>query len=365
MYPGTACQICSFVSENNHALIEHISDNHEKVLVFLLKKEGLLLPPNPSKKDKTPPVEVKNETGDAMATSDAIATSNDIGIAIDAISTASDPIATRDPIATTIDPIATIDDANATTFDIIATKMEITESPILETVDSVDLALSVDAENKRPVSENVHNGLICYLCDEDLNNTSPDEIRQHLCNHYQPELDSKFVSNTTSLVKVDGKYVCSKCGKMEEDKFDFLDHMGIFHNAVDEFIPEKFRDSFIGKKQIILQAGSSMARKCAIPGCKRTLLTKEIYLMHLIYSHFRERLDAEFSKDFTEENTMCPICKVSLAVNKSGFMKHLGVVHEMGLKYIKEAYTEENTHNLVEISDMEEEETAAVCPNNS
>ena len=75
----------------------------------------------------------------------------------------------------------------------------------------------------------------CFICEENL---QPGDVLKHLCNHFILELDKKYsVDQTTD----EGLFSCSKCGNTFEDKFDFLDHMGILHKGVEEFIPVQYR----------------------------------------------------------------------------------------------------------------------------
>merc|ERR1711963_441549 len=80
----------------------------------------------------------------------------------------------------------------------------------------------------------------CFICEEKL---EPSDVLKHLCNHFILELDRKYqdVNQTTD----ESLFSCAKCGNDFEDKFDFLDHMGILHKGVVEFVPEKYRDLFV------------------------------------------------------------------------------------------------------------------------
>ena len=63
VYPGSQCTICDKDCQHPSWLLRHISIKHEKVLVYLLAKEGLFLPPKASKvkyETKIPEVEDKN-----------------------------------------------------------------------------------------------------------------------------------------------------------------------------------------------------------------------------------------------------------------------------------------------------------------
>jgi hypothetical protein len=55
-YPGLTCIVspCRHVATTNDKLAEHISQQHEKVLQFILMKDGLLLPPVEANVQKTP-----------------------------------------------------------------------------------------------------------------------------------------------------------------------------------------------------------------------------------------------------------------------------------------------------------------------
>ena len=75
----------------------------------------------------------------------------------------------------------------------------------------------------------------CFICDENL---LPCDVLKHLSNHFIVELDKKYANNQTTE---EGLLWCSECQKMFEDKFDFLDHMGILHGGLEEFIPLQYR----------------------------------------------------------------------------------------------------------------------------
>ena len=75
----------------------------------------------------------------------------------------------------------------------------------------------------------------CFICEENL---QPCDILKHLCNHFILELDKKYSVKQTSSRSL---FSCQKCEKTFEDKFDFLDHMGILHKGVEEFIPVQYR----------------------------------------------------------------------------------------------------------------------------
>ena len=75
----------------------------------------------------------------------------------------------------------------------------------------------------------------CFICEETL---QPFDILKHLCNHFILELDRKYVFNQRPE---GGLFSCNQCEKMFEEKFDFLDHMGILHKGVEEFVPVQYR----------------------------------------------------------------------------------------------------------------------------
>ena len=75
----------------------------------------------------------------------------------------------------------------------------------------------------------------CFICEETL---QPCDILKHLCNHFILELDRKYSVNQASSESL---FSCTKCENTFEDKFDFLDHMGILHKGVEEFIPAQYR----------------------------------------------------------------------------------------------------------------------------
>ena len=75
----------------------------------------------------------------------------------------------------------------------------------------------------------------CFICEENL---QPCDILKHLCNHFILELDRKYSVNQASSESL---FSCTKCENTFEDKFDFLDHMGILHKGVEEFIPAQYR----------------------------------------------------------------------------------------------------------------------------
>ena len=76
----------------------------------------------------------------------------------------------------------------------------------------------------------------CFICEEKL---EPCDVLKHLCNHFILELDKKYqeVDQTTDQ----SLFSCTKCEKTFEDKFDFLDHMGILHKGVVDFVPVQYR----------------------------------------------------------------------------------------------------------------------------
>lgn len=62
VYPGSQCTICDKDCQQPSWLLRHISIKHEKVLAYLLAKEGLLLPPKASKgKNETTMPEVEDK----------------------------------------------------------------------------------------------------------------------------------------------------------------------------------------------------------------------------------------------------------------------------------------------------------------
>ena len=79
----------------------------------------------------------------------------------------------------------------------------------------------------------------CFLCEENLTDQSDDQVLEHLTNHYQPELDEKYISDTES--KQEAVFQCPDCGKIFSDKLDFLDHMGVTHRAVEDLVPFQYR----------------------------------------------------------------------------------------------------------------------------
>ena len=76
----------------------------------------------------------------------------------------------------------------------------------------------------------------CFICEEKL---EPCDVLKHLCNHFILELDKKYQEGDQTTDE--SLFSCAKCQDLFVDKFDFLDHMGIHHKGVVEFVPVQYR----------------------------------------------------------------------------------------------------------------------------
>ena len=187
-YPGTQCPVfrrgqdCNHISSTNENLLEHIALEHERILDCLLQKDNLTLPPNRAKSSKVS-------------------------------SPRSIPVVGGGNIPDNKSPDKT------TNQSLLVSK---TPAPT-----SNDITVKSEPEQKK-----------CYLCEEDFSTCSEDSVLEHFCNHYQLDLDGKYVSQSEAA---NSEFNCPQCGKTILDKLDFLDHIGVEHRGVVEFIPETFR----------------------------------------------------------------------------------------------------------------------------
>lgn len=208
----------------------------------------------------------------------------------------------------------------------------------------------------------------CFLCEEDLTDHSDNQVLEHLTNHYQPELDEKYISDTES--KQETVFQCPECGKIVSDKLDFLDHMGVAHRAVEDLVPFQYRSVSSLKPlshHLLQECPVRQADVCLQPLLPRGRVHQEHGdqgahprppphgpLPVKDHTTVRKRLGWLgkgflthcFFADFSPTDCVCPICKSRLPSSWSQFMKHIAVTHEVVLKFVDE----ENYHQTIKDS---------------
>jgi len=327
VYPGVECKIspCTYFATTNTELIKHLAFSHEKVLRFLLEKDNLFLPPKTNvvsqstvriKKETLKEIYIKEELEDKKKSTECESSLEDN--ALDEI----DPYVQNETKGKKHD---------------IASEACSKKVPYEE---SIPITSTGDVPKYKE----------CFLCHEDLTADSDDGILEHLCHHFQVELDEKYVKKDNPENTM---FKCTKCGKEFVDKLDLLDHLGILHRCVKDFVPAQHWSSLFGARQIRVKAGAANSHQCPVQGCSRHLHTKELALIHMLNVHYMARIEREYEKEAAQENRVCPICNAKFHSNKVSLLKHIGVFHEKVMKYVEEDKEKDSINSLM-TSDSED-----------
>merc|ERR1712126_461335 len=118
---------------------------------------------------------------------------------------------------------------------------------------------------------------------------------------------------------------CPKCEKYFNTADKFLLHIGVAHKQVLQFIPERLKSNF-GKPEV---SSISSEFSCPLEQCNRSCETRKQFLLHLLMDHYEEKLRKEFGEASESKDGQCIICDRRLPLNRTGFLKHIGVDHEL------------------------------------
>lgn len=168
----------------------------------------------------------------------------------------------------------------------------------------------------------------CYLCNKSFTTENDNEILMHMSRHYKLELQINFIERPESTWKKNNK--CPKCDEYVESEEEFVMHIGVIHQQVLQYIPERLKNTFLRSK---VKTNSDFL--CPLEHCDRNCDTRQKLLLHLLMNHYEQKLTEEFGKSFEKNNGQCLICDRKLPLNKTGYLKHIGVEHELVIEYLE------------------------------
>ena len=146
----------------------------------------------------------------------------------------------------------------------------------------------------------------CGLCDKRPNRPR----RSDLYCHYST---AHFSESLKQFINVEKKS-CNICGKKIRDMFQLLNHVGVVHGKVEQFLDPAFH---IPKRQKIYD---QKHYKCNI--CQKGSSSRKNLKMHIAVRHCKE----EFKQFIDEKQLLCNICQY-----KSNYIWnlriHVGTVH--------------------------------------
>lgn len=168
----------------------------------------------------------------------------------------------------------------------------------------------------------------CYLCDKNFTSENDEAILKHMSSHYKLELQFNYIDRPEATWKLNNK--CPKCDKYVETADMFVMHIGVIHQQVLQYIPERLKNTFIRAKVI-----KETPFICPIEYCDRSCETRQQLLLHLLMNHYEEKLTQEFGEASETNDGQCIICDRKLPFNKTGYLKHIGVEHELVIEYLE------------------------------
>jgi len=180
--------------------------------------------------------------------------------------------------------------------------------------------------------------LRCFLCKKDFNTDGGVKglLSHYSKDHYRLELEHNYITKSGQTWSQDRK--CEECFVNIPIREDYLQHIGVEHRRVEQFLPTKYKlppDSV----QVVSKV-KEQTFKCPVEDCDTEKETKKSLLVHLLMIHFNKNMELEYKETFQKMNIKkCPECSMSLLDNYLGFIKHLAVDHEKVMKYVKEEKT--------------------------
>jgi len=179
--------------------------------------------------------------------------------------------------------------------------------------------------------------LECFLCDANHTAGGMTSLLNHMSNiHYRLEIERTYMTRPGAVWAI--KKQCPLCDEVVEDWEVFINHIGVGHRAVEQFMPEKFRfptDATTVKTE-------SMTHLCILPDCSRQYPNERSLLVHLVMSHYYKQMEDMFEDRFLADTSCCFKCSKTLPSNKVGFMKHLGVDHGVVMEIVAGTFDLDN-----------------------
>eukprot|EP00092_Neocalanus_flemingeri_P031369 GFUD01034071.1.p1 GENE.GFUD01034071.1~~GFUD01034071.1.p1 ORF type:complete len:282 (-),score=49.53 GFUD01034071.1:2-820(-) len=168
----------------------------------------------------------------------------------------------------------------------------------------------------------------CYLCNKNFILDSEEEVLIHMSSHYKLELQRTYIDRPDSTWRSNNK--CPKCDKYVQCPDAFVMHIGVTHQQVLQYIPERLKNTFIKAKVV-----KDSPLICPLEHCDRSCETRQKLLLHLLMNHYEEKLMKDFGEAFETDDGQCLICDRKLPSNKTGYLKHIGVEHELVIEYLE------------------------------
>lgn len=212
------------------------------------------------------------------------------------------------------------------------TKYRIEKSNATTNHETGDVTLKVDYMNEldlraSPTLENYDlDG--CYLCNKNFTSENADAILKHMSSHYKLELQRNYIDRPESAWILNKQ--CPKCDKYVETADQFVMHMGVIHKQVLQYIPERLKSTFTKTK--VMKDPTFI---CPLEYCDRSCETRQQLLIHLLMSHYEEKITKEFGTASETNDGQCIICDKKLPLNRTGYLKHIGVDHELVIEYLE------------------------------
>ena len=164
----------------------------------------------------------------------------------------------------------------------------------------------------------------------------------HFSDHYKLELEHNYITRPGGSDSSEHK--CAECPLIINNKEEYLQHLGVVHRKVEQFLPRKYR--LPPDPEPVSPEKEKAEFICPIEDCGAGKETKKSYLIHLLMIHFSKEVEAEYKESFKEMNPKkCPECGMALLDNYLGFVKHLAVDHELVLKYVEKKDDSEQQEN--------------------
>merc|ERR1712079_99173 len=171
---------------------------------------------------------------------------------------------------------------------------------------------------------------------EDFNTSGQRALLSHYSrDHYRLELEHNYITKQGQTWGQDRR--CGDCHLTIHSRDEYIQHIGVTHRHVLQFLPEKYRlpaDSL----EIEEKEQKETSFRCPVEFCDTEKETKKSLLVHLLMIHYNKEMELEYRDTFRQMKVKrCPECGMALLDNYLGFIKHLAVEHEVVMKYVTDA----------------------------
>ena len=159
----------------------------------------------------------------------------------------------------------------------------------------------------------------CFLCSDNLRNSSEKSLAKHYCRHYESELSEYFATFRTNNS-------CNLCKRYFPEDSALLFHIGVKHGKINKLLSAhsiptiNFTKNQTKRINTPEEADINVGNKSLCFKCRKSFPTLNSLRVH-VCSHFSEEL-----KEFIKEGKTCGICSET-SCSSQALLRHVGVTH--------------------------------------